>query len=213
MTRDLSDMRVEYTFTPLHEADVDPDPVRQFERWFRAAVEAGLALPNAMVLATADAGGRPAARYVLLKEFDSDGFVFYTHADSPKGRQLRDNPRAALVFYWHPMHRQVRIEGTVEMLDEDRAEAYFRTRPRGSQVSARVAPQSSRLDSREHLQRRAAEVDSEFSGAPVPRPGNWHGYRVRPEAIEFWQGQENRLHDRIVYRRRADGWGLARLAP
>jgi pyridoxamine 5'-phosphate oxidase len=213
MNQDLSDMRVEYTFTALHEDESHADPIVQFDRWFRAAVDAGLDLPNAMVLATADGEGRPSARYVLLKEFDDDGFVFYTHADSPKGRQLAENPRAALVFYWHPLHRQVRIEGGVEMLDEEKAETYFRSRPRGSQVSARVAPQSSRLESREHLQRRALEIEREFGGAPVPRPGNWHGYRVRPDVIEFWQGQENRLHDRLVYRREQGGWDITRLAP
>lgn len=206
-------MRVEYTFDALHEDDVHADPFVQFGRWFQAAVDARLDLPNAMVLATAGGDGRPAARYVLLKEFDEDGFVFYTHADSPKGRQLEENPRAALVFYWHPMHRQVRIEGSVEMLEEEKAEGYFQSRPRGSQVSARVAPQSSRLESRDHLQRRAQEVEREFDGAPVPRPGNWRGYRVRPEVIEFWQGQENRLHDRLEYRRRAKGWTVTRLAP
>jgi len=206
-------MRVEYTFTALHEDEVDADPIVQFDRWFQAAVDGGLDLPNAMVLATADDSGRPSARYVLLKEFDSDGFVFYTHADSPKGRQLAENLRAALVFYWHPMHRQVRIEGNVEMLEAEKAEAYFQSRPRGSQVSARVAPQSSRLESREHLQRRAVEIEREFDGAPVPRPGNWHGYRVRPELIEFWQGQENRLHDRLVYQHGDGGWTITRLAP
>ena len=206
-------MRVEYTFEALHDGDVHADPLVQFDRWFRAAVDARLDLPNAMVLATADSSGRPAARYVLLKELDEDGFVFYTHADSPKGLQLEENPRAALVFYWHPMHRQVRIEGTVEMLAEEKADEYFRSRPRGSQVSARVAPQSSRMESRDHLQRRAREVEQEFDGAPVPRPGNWRGYRVRPEVIEFWQGQENRLHDRLEYRRRGKGWTVTRLAP
>jgi pyridoxamine 5'-phosphate oxidase len=213
MTQDLTHMRVEYTYTGLHEDDVHADPFTQFGRWFQTAVDAQLDLPNAMVLATADRDGRPSARYVLLKEFDRDGFVFYTHADSPKGRQLQENPRAALVFYWHPMHRQVRIEGTVEMLDADKADDYFQSRPRGSQVSARVAIQSSRLESREHLHRRASDVEREFDGAPVPRPDNWHGYRVRPEVMEFWQGQENRLHDRLEYRRRGDAWTITRLAP
>ena len=213
MSQDLSDMRVEYTYTGLLEEDAAEHPVHQFQRWFDEAVAAELELPNAMILATAGADGRPAARYVLLKGFDDDGFVFYSHADSPKGDQLRANPRAALVFYWHPMHRQVRIEGEVVSVGEELADEYFQSRPRGSQLSAWVAPQSSTVEHRGTLLRRMGELEEQYDGRPVPRPPNWRGYRVVPECIEFWQGQENRLHDRLLYTRRGDAWDWVRLAP
>ncbi len=206
-------MRVEYTYTGLLEEEAAEHPVDQFQRWFGEAVAAELELPNAMILATADADGRPAARYVLLKGFDDDGFVFYSHTDSPKGDQLRANPRAALVFYWHPMHRQVRIEGEVVSVSEELAEEYFQSRPRGSQLSAWVAPQSSTVEHRGTLLRRMGELEEQYDGRPVPRPPNWRGYRVVPERIEFWQGQENRLHDRLLYTRRGDAWDRVRLAP
>lgn len=206
-------MRVEYRYADLREDRVHADPLTQFDDWFQAAVEARLELPNAMVLATADADGRPAARYVLLKEFGAEGFVFYSHSDSPKGRQLEANPHAALVFYWHPLHRQVRIEGRVEMLAAGKADDYFRSRPRGSQLSVWVARQSSVLDSRESMQRIMAEIERQYPDGPVPRPPHWSGYRVIPERVEFWQGQEDRLHDRLVYSRHEDEWVLQRLAP
>lgn len=206
-------MRVEYTYSGLHEANMQADPVDQFERWFNEAVAAELDLPNRMILATADAGGQPSARYVLLKGFDHDGFVFYSHADSPKGDQLQANPRAALVFYWHPMHRQVRIEGGVEILPDEAADDYFRTRPLGSRLSAWVAPQSSTVESRSFLLRRMAELEEHYEEIEVPRPPDWKGYRVVPERLEFWQGRENRLHDRIEYSFRDGAWIMARLAP
>jgi pyridoxamine 5'-phosphate oxidase len=213
MSRDLSNMRVEYTYSGLHEEEVEAHPVDQFERWFEDAVKAELDLPNAMILATADADGRPAARYVLLKGYDHDGFVFYSHTDSHKGEQLQANPRAALVFYWHPMHRQVRIEGGVEILEPALADDYFRTRPRGSQLSAWVARQSSTVPHRSDLLSRMLELEQEYDGQAVPRPPNWLGYRVVPERLEFWQGQENRLHDRLLYSRAGGGWRITRLAP
>lgn len=214
MSRDISNMRVEYTYTGLLEEEVRAHPVDQFEAWFGEAVAAELDLPNAMILATADADGRPDARYVLLKGFDHDGFVFYSHTDSDKGAQLAANPRAALVFYWHPMHRQVRIEGAAELLGEAPADEYFRTRPRGSQLSAWVARQSSTVEHRGSLLRRMGELEEQYEGRPVPRPPNWKGYRVVPERMEFWQGQENRLHDRLLYTRGdGDTWRLVRLAP
>lgn len=206
-------MRVEYTYSGLHEEEAAAHPVDQFERWFEDAVKAELDLPNAMILATADADGRPAARYVLLKGFDADGFVFYSHTDSDKGEQLAANPRAALLFYWHPMHRQVRIEGRVAILEAGLADEYFQSRPRGSQLSAWVARQSSAVPHRSDLLKRMLELEQQYDGRPVPRPPNWLGYRVVPERLEFWQGQENRLHDRLLYSRDGDGWRITRLAP
>jgi len=212
MSRDLSNMRVEYTYSGLREEDMLPDPLDQFERWFNDAVTAELDLPNRMILATV-ADGRPSARYVLLKGFDHEGFVFYSHADSPKGEQLKANPRAALVFYWHPMHRQVRVEGGVEILPDEAAETYFRSRPRGSRLSAWVAPQSSVVENRSSLLRRMAELEEQYNDKDIPRPPDWKGYRVVPKRVEFWQGQENRLHDRIDYTRRNGVWIMMRLAP
>ncbi len=206
-------MRVEYAYSGLHEDDMQADPVDQFERWFNEAVAAELDLPNRMILATVAPGGQPSARYVLLKGFDHNGFVFYSHTDSPKGEQLKTNPRAALVFYWHPMHRQVRIEGAVEILPDEAADTYFRSRPWGSRLSAWVAPQSSTIESRSFLLRRMAELEEQYHGKDIPRPPDWKGYRVVPERVEFWQGQENRLHDRIDYSRRDGAWVMTRLAP
>jgi len=167
-----------------------------------------------MVLATADAGGRPSARYVLLKGLDAGGFVFYSHSVSNKGAQLQANPRAALVFYWEPLHRQVRVEGSVSEVSAAEADAYFATRPYASRISACVAPQSSIVSGREFLEQCAAELDRQFGGGFVPRPGTWIGYRVRPERMEFWQGRENRLHDRLCYERTGEStWNMSRLAP
>jgi pyridoxamine 5'-phosphate oxidase len=214
MTDGFFSMRVEYQHVSLHEADSSADPLAQFRNWFQAAVDHGIAVPNAMVLATADAEARPSARFVLLKGLDADGFVFFTQSVSDKARQLRQNPRAALVFYWEPMHRQVRIEGIVSEVSAAEADEYFATRPHGSQISAWVAPQSSIVGSRDYLEQRAAELDRQFSGGPVPRPDTWVGYRVRPERIEFWQGRENRLHDRLCYEINGSGkWTVRRLAP
>lgn len=208
------DVRIEYRHVALHERDAVDDPLELFRSWYRAAEKHGIDMPNAMVLATADAEGRPSARYVLLKGLDAGGFVFYSHSISDKGRQLRDNPRAALVFYWAPLHRQVRVEGRVEPVSDADADAYFATRPYGSQVSVWVAPQSSTVESREFLERRAEDLEREFDGGPVPRPDTWVGYRVQPDRIEFWQGRENRLHDRLCYELDGAGsWERRRLAP
>ena len=214
MTDDYFEMRKEYRHVSLHEQEASPDPMQLFQVWFQAAADHGIEMPNAMVLATADAAGRPSARYVLLKGLDAAGFVFYSHSVSDKGGQLRANPRAALVFYWGPLHRQVRVEGSVSEVSPAEADAYFASRPRASQISAWVAPQSSTVAGRAFLDQRAAELDRQFAGAPVPRPENWIGYRVRPEKIEFWQGRENRLHDRLCYERTGDStWHMRRLAP
>ncbi|OGT83536.1 MAG: pyridoxamine 5'-phosphate oxidase [Gammaproteobacteria bacterium RIFCSPLOWO2_02_FULL_61_13] len=214
MTDNFFEMRLEYRHVSLHEQEASADPFQLFQAWFQAAADHGIEIPNAMVLATADAAGRPSARYVLLKGLDETGFVFFSHAVSEKGGQLHANPRAALVFYWAPMHRQVRVEGNVSEVSVAEADAYFASRPYASQISAWVAPQSSTVTSREFLDQRAAELDRQFAGGPVPRPDTWIGYRVRPERIEFWQGRENRLHDRLCYERTGgSAWSMRRLAP
>jgi pyridoxamine 5'-phosphate oxidase len=196
---------------PLDEAAVDPDPLRQFVRWFEEAGKAGIRAPEAMAAATATRKGRPSVRMVLLKGFDERGFVFYTGYESRKGQELAENPRAALLFYWDPLGRQVRIEGPVERIDEAESEAYFRSRPRGAQVSASVSPQSRVVESRAVLEERAAELEA--AGGEVPRPAAWGGLRVIPDTYEFWQHRANRLHDRLRYRRADGRWILERIAP
>jgi len=200
-------------FEPLREEDVAADPVAQFRAWFREAEEAGVRLPETMILATASADGAPSARAVLLKGVDARGFAFFTNRESRKGRELAANPRAALVFHWPALGRQVRVEGRVAVVANDEADAYFRTRPRGSRIGAWASPQSSVLGSREELERRVAEAEAAHPGDDVPLPPFWGGYRVEPEAIELWQHRESRLHDRLRYRRHGDVWVLERLAP
>jgi pyridoxamine 5'-phosphate oxidase len=214
MKVDFERLRREYRHATLDESSVDRDPVRQFDAWLKEVVSLGLEMPNTVVLATADADGRPAARCVLLKDYGERGFVFFTHADSGKGRQLAENPRAALVFYWEPVHRQVRVEGGVERLAREEAEAYFRSRPYGSRLSSGVARQSSVVAGRDFLEQRRADLDGRFKGGDVPMPATWTGYCVVPDSIEFWQGRENRLHDRVLYTRQTPGgWTIRRLAP
>ena len=201
--------RKDYGGQPFDIEGTDPDPTTQFERWFADASDS-VDEPNAMVLATAEPDGRPAARVVLLKEIDDGGFVFYTNRSSAKGGQLQRNPRAALCFHWQPLHRQVRIEGRVEPVEDDISDAYFRARPEGARIGAAASPQSRVIPDREWLERRAEEV----AAAGIPdRPADWGGYRVLPDTFEFWQGRPNRLHDRIRYRREDGMWVRERLAP
>jgi pyridoxamine 5'-phosphate oxidase len=197
---------------PLDESDVDADPLRQFRRWFGEAQHAVRA-PEAMAVATASADGAPSVRMVLLKEFDERGFVFYTGYDSRKGRDIAFNARAALLLYWDPLGRQVRVEGAVERTSRDESEAYFHSRPRGSQIAALASNQSGVIADRDELERRYRELEAEFESRDVPLPPAWGGFRVVPDTYEFWQHRENRLHDRLRYRRDADSWLVERLSP
>jgi pyridoxamine 5'-phosphate oxidase len=213
LPRDLADLRKEYTRAGLAESDVVPDPVEQFRRWFDAALDAGLHEPNAMTVATATRDGRPSARVVLLKGFDGRGFVFYTNYGGRKGREIEENPRAALLFYWGELERQVRIEGAVSRVSGEESDAYYASRPRGSRLGAWASEQSGTVEGRGVLEGRVRDLEAEYEGREVPRPPFWGGYRVEPEVVEFWQGRENRLHDRIVYRRNDGGWKIERLQP
>jgi pyridoxamine 5'-phosphate oxidase len=207
-------LRVDYGRAQLDEADVAPDPIDQFTRWFEDARAAGVPEANAMTLATTDPSGTPSARIVLLKSFDSRGFSFYTNYDSRKGRELAANPRAALCFFWQPLERQVRIEGVVERVDRAESEAYFHGRPRQAQIGAWVSQQSRPITSRAELERLEAELQKRFGDGPVPLPEYWGGFRVVPHAIEFWQGRPSRLHDRLLYTRSQSGaWTIQRLSP
>jgi pyridoxamine 5'-phosphate oxidase len=210
----LADRRREYAKAELDEASVAADPFEQFQRWFVEAEEAELPEPHAMTLATADAAGKPSARIVLLKGIDAESFVFYTSYRSRKGRELAENPHAALVFYWDALERQVRVTGRVERLDEATSWAYFQTRPIGSRIGAWASHQSALLAEREMLERRVAELTREFEGKEIPMAPEWGGYRVIPDEIEFWQGRPSRLHDRIRFLRSpGSSWQRARLSP
>ncbi|WP_017936806.1 pyridoxamine 5'-phosphate oxidase [Nocardioides sp. Iso805N] len=210
---DLAAAREEYSRGGLSEADLASDPVEMFERWYVEARDAGVREPNAMVVATTDPDGAPSARFVLLKGFDRSGFVFYTNQASRKGRALAAEPRIALLFPWHDLERQVRIEGVAQELSPAEVAAYFDVRPRGSQLGAWASHQSAPVAGREELEKAYAEAEQRFAGADVPVPEEWGGYRVVPEAVEFWQGRIGRMHDRLVYQRTGEGWAVTRLAP
>jgi pyridoxamine 5'-phosphate oxidase len=212
--RSIADLRREYARARLDERDVSHDPLVEFARWFAEAQEAQLPEPNAMTLATATAGGAPSARIVLLKAFDQRGFVFFTDYRSRKGTELEENPRAALVFYWGELERQVRITGAVSRTSPEESQEYFRSRPLGSRFGAWASHQSRVIAGRAALEADLREIEARFAAGEVPLPPHWGGLRVAPDAIEFWQGRENRLHDRIRYARHRDGsWRIERLSP
>jgi pyridoxamine 5'-phosphate oxidase len=199
---------------PLRAADVDPDPVRQFARWFDEAARAEVRMPEAAAVATSSADGAPSVRMVLVKRFDDSGFVFFTNYDSRKGRELVANPRAALMFYWDPLGRSVRIEGPAGRVSADESAAYIRSRPRGSQISALASPQSQVVAGRDVLEQRVASLSAEYAESELPVPPHWGGFRIEPTVFEYWQHREDRLHDRLRYTRAASGgWLIERLAP
>jgi len=210
----LADIRRDYASRRLDENDAHPDPIRQFTTWFEEALKSQLLDVNAMTLATASAKGEPSARTVLLKGADQHGFVFYTNYDSAKGRDLAENPRASLLFFWRELERQVRINGSVTRTTHAESDSYFHSRPLESQISAAISDQSRPVADRSELEQRYAHLAAKYKDSLVPLPASWGGYRVRPDAIEFWQGRKSRLHDRLLYTRQADGsWKRSRLAP
>lgn len=210
----LADFRREYERTGLSEADAGHDPISLFEIWLEQAIAAGLPEPNAMTLATATVQGKPSARIVLLKGISKSGFTFFTNYESRKAGELAANPHAALCFLWKELERQVRIEGDVEKVSTTESNEYFRTRPANSRLGAWASVQSRPIESRELLERQMAEFRQRFPGEDIPRPENWGGYRLVPDAIEFWQGRPSRLHDRLCYTRHADNaWNRQRLSP
>lgn len=205
--------RREYSGKPLDVATVATDPLHQFRTWFGEAIDTELEAVNAMALATATPLGVPSVRMVLLKDADERGFVWFTNYESKKAEDLGKNPRAALLFYWEPLHRQIRIEGTVVKVSDEESDAYFASRPRSSNLSAMASPQSRPVDSRAFLEEHVDRLEAAWHGLPLERPPHWGGYRLTPSRYEFWQGREDRMHDRVLYVREGDGWVRSRLAP
>lgn len=208
----LADLRKSYMKGSLSEEDVQPNPIDQFRIWFDQAQHAELPEPNAMTVASVDADGKPSARTVLIKEVTNEGFVFFTNYESRKGQALTANPQAALLFFWPELERQIRVEGSVEKISEKESDDYFHSRPLDSRIGAWASPQSQVISGRTQLVTKAAEYALKFALNP-PRPPHWGGFRVKPEALEFWQGRPSRLHDRIQYLKNNDAWTIQRLAP
>lgn len=212
--KSIADLRIDYTLAGLDESELDGDPVQQFDRWLTEAIKAGVHEPTAMTLATAAKDGQPHARIVLLKHFDEQGLCFFTNYDSAKGREMAANHHAALCFHWVQLERQVRLIGTITKTTAAESDDYFKRRPRGSQLGAWVSQQSQAIASRKLLEESLKEIEVRFEGKEVTRPPHWGGYRLKPATIEFWQGRQNRLHDRLLYTRQANGaWTISRLAP
>ena len=210
----LHDFRKDYKRDTLSRDDMGDNPIAQFELWMKDAITSeAVAEPNAMTLVTSTPDGKPSARVVLLKSFNEEGFVFYTNYESRKAIELTDNPYASIVFDWHVMERQVRIEGVAKRVSEEESDKYFYSRPKGSQLGAWVSPQSTFIDGRKELEARQTKIESEFKEKPITRPPHWGGFVVEPHTIEFWQGRQSRLHDRLIYIKTGDKWILRRLAP
>jgi pyridoxamine 5'-phosphate oxidase len=210
----IDERRKEHSLFSLREEDLDPDPIRQFQSWFSEASLSEVPEVNAMALATATPDGRPSVRMLLLRGVDERGFTFFTNYDSRKARELEANPYAAMVFFWHDLERQVRVEGRVERVSAEESDRYFHSRPAGSRLGAWASTQSAVISSREALEARFGELEGQYADGSIPRPENWGGYRLIPDSIEFWQGRPNRLHDRLRYTRRDQGgWLIERLAP
>ncbi len=209
----IADIRKEYKLKSLLENDVDADPLRQFQQWWNEALLSNIEEPNAMTLATSNREGKPSARIVLLKGFSNDGFVFFTNYESRKANQLKENLHAAILFFWKELERQVRIEGTVTKISEEKSTEYFLTRPALSKISAWSSPQSTVIANRDELEEKVTKYQEQFGNGEIPRPPNWGGYVVKPTVIEFWQGRRNRLHDRLQYTLSNDNWIIERLAP
>lgn len=211
----LKDLRQDYRSSSLLEEDIEKTPLKQFEKWFKDALKAEILEPNAMTLATASKEGIPSARIVLLKDYDEDGFTFFTNYSSNKGQQLAENPFAALVFFWGDLERQIRIEGVIEKISIHESTSYYHSRPKGSQLGAWASPQSSVIPNRTFLELNLKKLEEQYKNEEIiPKPDFWGGYRLIPNLIEFWQGRSNRLHDRIVYKRQKDeSWTIERLAP
>jgi len=212
--QNLADLRKDYSKASLDVSSVNPDPVAQFEKWFKEALESQVPEPNAMTLSTVNADGRPSGRIVLLKGIEMAKFVFFTNYQSSKGHDLEKNPGCALTFFWQELERQVRIEGIAERIDEKRSTEYFQSRPRGSQVGAWSSPQSTIIANRIILEERVTEIEKKFDGqAVLPKPHQWGGYAIEPFMMEFWQGRQSRLHDRVQYTKIDGAWQIHRLAP